>query len=138
MRATTMREALAAVALAVVGVAFCVVGWQGLTAPEALLEPVGLVPQGARGRSEARAAYGGMHLGLGAFMLVAAVRVGARHVALWAATAMLGGLVFGRVFSLSLDGTPGSFPMLLLLLEGAGTGLCLGALAMRGGAPRAP
>lgn len=133
MRASTMREALPTIALVLTGSALCLVGWQGLTAPEALLEPVGLLPQGPRGLNEARAAYGGMHLGMGIFFLVAALRPRMRRVALWAATAILGGLALGRAFSVSLDGVPGSFALLLLVLEGAGAVLCMFALASRGG-----
>jgi hypothetical protein len=102
------------------GLALMAVGWSGFTAPDELLGAVGIALQRPDGFSEARAAYGGMHVALGGLLVAAAFDAGLRRPALVVATAFFGGLVGGRAVSLAVDGTPGQFVLRLFLVEAVG------------------
>jgi len=103
--------------LALCGLALVAVGWVGLTAPASLMTPLGIEREGASAHNEMRAAYGGMHLALGTFLLVAAVRRPLRRPALWVTLCFMGGLTLGRAVSFAIDGTPDPFVLRLLVPE---------------------
>lgn len=111
-------DRLAPVVLALCGCAMLYVGWTGLRAPAALMDPLGIPLQGAAAYSEIRAAYGGMHVGIGLFLIATALRAPLRTVGLWANLCIMGGLVVGRLASLVVDGAPGGFALGLLAAEG--------------------
>lgn len=100
------------------------IGLGGLVAPGLLLDPVGITLNRVGPLNEIRAGYGGMHLGVGLFILWMASRPSQRRTGLTLAVLFMGGLVLGRVLSLAIDGWP---PRLLFsLLAGE---LVLGGLA---------
>lgn len=111
-------DRLAPVVLALCGIAMLYIGWTGLSAPAALMDPLGIPLQGAAAHSEIRAAYGGMHVGIGLFLIATALRAPLRTVGLWANLCIMGGLVTGRLTSLAVDGAPGGFALGLLAAEG--------------------
>ena len=111
-------DRLAPVVLALCGIAMLYIGWTGLSAPAALMDPLGIPLQGVAAHSEIRAAYGGMHVGIGLFLLATALRPALNGVGLWANLCIMGGLVVGRLTSLVVDGAPGAFPLGLLAVEG--------------------
>jgi Domain of unknown function (DUF4345) len=111
-------ERLTPVVLALCGFAMLYVGWSGLTAPATLMDPLGIRLQGAAAHSEIRAAYGGMHVGIGLFLIATALRAELRALGLWANLCIMGGLVAGRLASLVVDGAPGGFALGLLATEG--------------------
>ena len=115
------RHRAAAVVLAICGLAMLYVGWTGLTAPAQLMDPLGIPLVGPAAHNEMRAAYGGMHVGIGLFLLGTALQPMRNGVGLWANLCIMGGLVAGRLVSLVVDGAPGAFPLGLLALEGAAT-----------------
>jgi hypothetical protein len=119
--------------LLVIGVAFCGVGYLGLVAPNALLGPIGIewTGLGNSARNELTAMYGGMHLTLGLFFVIAAFVPSLRLGALCAAAAFLIGLVGGRVVSIVRDGIPGPMPLALVLVELMGVLITLGAVLKR-------
>jgi hypothetical protein len=119
------------VALALSGLAMLYVGWTGLTAPANLMEPLGIPLAGPSAHNEIRAAYGGMHVGIGIFLLATALRPALRGVGLWANLCIMGGLVAGRVASLVVDGAPGGFVFGLLAAESVATLASAGLLAAR-------
>jgi len=114
------RTRLAQVALVVAGTALLAVGWNGFAAPETLLGAVGVALERPNGLSEARATYGGMHVGIGAFLVAGAFAPALRRAALLVALAFFGGLVAGRSISVALDGWPGQFVVRLSFLESLG------------------
>jgi hypothetical protein len=121
-------------ALLVIGFAFCAVGYLGLVAPNAILDPIDLTWSTITSRSarnELTAMYGGMHAGLGLFFVIAAFVPSIRLGALLAASAFMGGLVAGRIVSLVRDGLPGLLPMALLVVELMGVLLAMGAVLKR-------
>jgi hypothetical protein len=125
-------------ALLVIGLAFCAVGYLGLVAPNAILDPIDLVWKDITSRSarnELTAMYGGMHAALGIFFVIAAFVPSIRLGALLAASAFLGGLVAGRIVSLVRDGLPGLLPMALLVVELMGVLLAMGAVLKRRSVP---
>ena len=104
--------------LGLCAVAMLYVGWSGLTAPASLMDPLGIPLTGPAARNEIRAAYGGMHVGIGLFLLATALRPALNVVGLWANLCVMGGLVAGRAASLVVDGAPGAFALGLLAVEG--------------------
>jgi hypothetical protein len=129
------RVRLAQAALVLTGGGLLLVGLNGLAAPGALLAPLGIPLEGPPALSEARANYGGMHVGMGLFLLSAAALPGLRRAGLLATLAFTGGLAIGRLVSLAVDGMPSPFVWFLLTTELGAAGLALAALG-RGPAPR--
>jgi hypothetical protein len=117
--------------LAVSGLALVVVGWIGLSAPADLMDPLGIPLDGPSAHNEIRAAYGGMHVGLGLFLLVTALRAPLRTVGLWVDLCIMGGLVAGRLASFAIDGAPGDFVVRLFIPEAIGA--VLSALLLASG-----
>ena len=128
-----MGERLGRIVLLLMGTVLVLVGLNGLVAPRTLLAPVGILLAEVSALSEARATYGGMHLGMGLFFLITGINPGLRTVGLAAASAFLGGLVFGRMTSAVVDGAPGNFVGLLMATELVGAILALLALLLRPG-----
>lgn len=120
-------------ALLVIGLAFGGFGYLGLTAPEVLMAPVGLTwaTLSATTQNELTATYGGMNLAMGVFFVIAAFVPAIRAGALLTATALLGGLAAGRIYSLVRLGVPGPMPLAALVVELLGLLLALGALLKR-------
>jgi hypothetical protein len=81
------------------------------------MTPLGIPLDGASAHNETRAAYGGMHVGLGLVLLVAAMRPSLRATGLWVNLCIMGGLVVGRLTSFAVDGAPGDFVVRLLIPE---------------------
>jgi hypothetical protein len=117
------------------GLALIVVGWIGLSDPAELMRPLDVALDGPSAYNEIRAAYGGMHVGLGLFLVTTALRPTLRTVGLWANLCIMGGLVAGRLVSFVIDGAPGDFVVRLLIPEALGAVLSALLLAS-GGATR--
>jgi hypothetical protein len=115
-------------ALVLAGAGLVLVGVTGLTQPHAVLAPLGIPLPGPSALSEARANYGGMHVGMGLFFLAGATRPALRTAALVAAAAFMGGLLVGRIVSAAVDGVPDAFVGFLFTTELAGTALAVAAL----------
>ena len=112
-----MRTAIEIALLLLSGLALVAVGLTGLVSPDSLFDPLGVALTSVAGRNEVRAAYGGMHLGLGALLLSSAWRPAQRRAGLWLVAAFMGGLALGRFSSLLLDGAPGAFVVRLWIPE---------------------
>lgn len=69
--------------------------------------------------SDVRAVFGGLELGLAAWLALAALRGGALRVALSVQGCALAGMVAGRIASCAADGSPGVVAVLLLAIEAA-------------------
>ena len=113
------------------GLALLVVGWIGLSAPADLMEPLGIPLDGPSAHNEIRSAYGGMHVGLGLFLVATALRPSLRAVGLWVNLCIMGGLVAGRLASFAIDGAPGDFVVRLFIPEAIGA--VLSALLLTAG-----
>jgi hypothetical protein len=121
------RVLLVAMVLVFGGVALC--GW---FAPGILFDPIGVSFSEPAGPAEVRAAYGGL-FGATALMFVSALREPERARAAFAFGAtVLAGFVFGRLYSLGVDGLP-SAPVAWLALSFESLGLvsCVAALRRR-------
>jgi hypothetical protein len=77
----------------------------------------------ALARFDFRAVYGGLELGIGVSLIVAALRKPWRQPALNMACLVLGGLILGRLISVSIDESPGVVGWVLLGLEVALVGV---------------
>ena len=130
-----MKTRAGMLVLVLIGVAFCGVGWTGLTRPDVLMEPVGIVLTDRRTLNEVTATYGGMHFSLGLFFVLSALVGRLRGGGLLAALAFLTGLVSGRITSFVRDGIPegtgGAIMLGLLAVEMIGALLIVGALLKR-------
>jgi hypothetical protein len=104
---------LSAVAFAAIGAAF-------LLAPEAMAARVGVSLAGATAANDVRAVYGGLQLGIAAFLAWCVRRPDALRAGLAAQLFTFGGLAAARFVSMLLDGQPGALGLALHAAEIAG------------------
>jgi len=100
--------------------AYVVFGVAFLLAPAKMAGLVDLTTTTKTGLIELRAFYGGVELGLGAFLALAATRREWYAPALVAALMSFLGIAGARIYGISVDGIPGALVFLLLALEVAG------------------
>ena len=93
---------IAVLALAALG--FLGFGLWFLIDPIGPLAAIGITATGAPAPTEFRAFYGGLEVGLGLLMLVAATRADWRTAGLWLVLATNGGIAAGRLVGVALDG----------------------------------
>jgi hypothetical protein len=95
--------------LIVTGGLFLIVGLRALFKPvDAVAVPFSLNPEGVDAMNYLRSGTGGVTIASGAVMLAGALLLPSLAFAgLMIAVTVLGGLLFGRVFSLFADGRPG-------------------------------
>ncbi len=115
--------------------AFIYIGIATFHDPRAALAPVEIVPASVSAFNEARANYGGLQIGIGFFLLAGAFVPSLTRSALLMQTLLVGGLAFGRVVSVSVDGVPNPFMLMLLALESTIALLSLAFLLQRGKTP---
>jgi hypothetical protein len=120
---------LARFALWASALAFGGTGLAFLLRPETMAAVIAIDLRGTVSRADVRAVYGGLELGVAAFLLWAERRPAAVRPALVALVALFGGLLLGRAASLALDGWPESPGALLAGLELVGLALAATALA---------
>jgi hypothetical protein len=126
-----LRDALEIAVLALSAVALVLVGVTGLFSPAQLFDPLGVPLLTPAGRNEIRAAYGGMHLGVGLLLIVWTWQRERRRAALWLVAAFMGGLALGRLASLFADGAPGSFVLRLWVPEALAASIAAALLSLR-------
>jgi len=78
--------------------------------------------------TEMRAFYGGLEIGLGAYLLVGMFQRKWASAALQALIAISGGIACGRLFGILVDGTAGAHMLLYLSVEALGVALGIFAL----------
>lgn len=125
---------LAPLALALAALGFVGFGLAFLVAPD-LLALVDLAPTTSAARSDVRAIYGGMELGVGVLLALAARRPAWWRLGLTAQALTLGGAAVGRLVGVALDGTPRALTGGFAALEVVGTVLAVVALRQLGPAP---
>lgn len=129
-------KALEILVLTLSGLSILGTGIVGLTDPQALFTPLGVDLIGASAHNEMRAAYGGMHIGVGGLLLAGAGRASMRTTALLVAAVFLGGLAVGRFVSLLLDGAPSPFVYQLWIPEAIGAVASGALLSLRTRQPK--
>lgn len=112
--------------LVITGLIFLIVGLRALLQPvEAVAIPYSLTGNNVDAKNYLRSAAGGVAIAAGALMVASAFIPSLTLSGAIVAVVILGGLVFGRLVSLVLDGNPGIVPWisgmfeLLGLLSGA-------------------
>jgi hypothetical protein len=131
----TLQGRLSGALLLLSGLSLLGVGATGLSSPESLLAPLEIHLSSPSAQNEIRAAYGGMHLGVGLFLVVCALFRRLRAPALWLNLAFMGGLTLGRTVSLGLDGPPNAFVYRLWVIEAAAALVAAGILLRQGRTP---
>ena len=101
-----VRERLATIALLLGGGTVFLLGAGSLVAPQAMVKPFGILLSAPPALSEIRASHGGMHLGVGSFMLAAVFVASLRRAGLLLLLLYMAGLAVGRLVSVALDGAP--------------------------------
>lgn len=120
--------------LYVMSVVFFLVALQGWFLPTSLMNPIGVTMPEAAGLAEIRAAYGGLFGTASLCFLVGARRPRLRSISIAVSVCILSGFVFGRLFSLAVDGVPSTFGLTWLTIESVG--LAVGGTLLRiGGVP---
>lgn len=128
----TNRVRVQLVVLVLVGLVQVVSGvLQVFFDPRVFSTPVGIHLEGPSALSAVRGVEGGIHLFVGAFVIVAAAVERLREGGLWVALACCGGVVFGRLVSLALDGSPNRTTWGYFALEAVGTAAVTVALRLR-------
>jgi hypothetical protein len=120
--------------LSVVGWAF---GAAFLAWPVALVAPVGIELPSATARTDVRAVYGGLQLGLAAFLTYCAASPARTVVGLAATTACIAGLAAGRLFGLLVDGEWARITLVYLTIEATSAAVAAAALGWESRAQRA-
>ena len=110
-------------------VAFAGIGLAFLASPVAMAERVGLGLAGTIADNDVRAVYGGLQIGIGAFLALCATRPAWFHLGLAAQLLLFGGLALGRFVSWFAAGSPGAFGVTLHAAEIVA--LILGLIAWR-------
>lgn len=118
--------------LALAGLGFLGFGLWFLVDPIGPLAAIGITATGTPAPTEFRAFYGGLEVGLGALMLVAAAKPDWRTAGLWLVIATNGGIAAGRLIGVAIDGVWVPFFSYALVWEAGFAVLAL--LALRGGA----
>ncbi|WP_397608219.1 DUF4345 family protein [Silanimonas sp.] len=90
--------------LALAGLGFLGFGLWFLVDPIGPLADIGITATGAPAATEFRAFYGGLEVGLGLLMLVAAAKPDWRMAGLWLVIATNGGIAAGRLVGVAVDG----------------------------------
>jgi hypothetical protein len=90
--------------LALAGLGFLGFGLWFLVDPIGPLAAIGITATGAPAATEFRGFYGGLEVGLGALMLVAAAKPQWRIPGLWLVLATNGGIAAGRLLGIAIDG----------------------------------
>ena len=90
--------------LALAGLGFLGFGLWFLVDPIGPLADIGITATGAPAATEFRAFYGGLEVGLGLLMLVAAAKPDWRMAGLWLVIATNGGIAAGRLLGVAIDG----------------------------------
>ncbi len=116
---------------------FAGVALSGWFAPSLLFDPIGETISTPAALAEVRAAYGGL-FGAAALVFAGALRDPRRaEFAFRFGTTVLAGFVFGRLYSLVIDGTPQALVAWLALgFESLGLVLCVVSLRRRRGGER--
>lgn len=115
------------VILGLTGAAFLALGMVFLVSPDPLLSLFKLAPNSARAMIEVRAMYGGLEFGLGVFFVVAALRERWVRAALGAQFLILGAMAGSRLVGIVLSGRGDRLMTALVIVEGIGAALGLGA-----------
>jgi hypothetical protein len=125
-------------ALTLCGLAFLGFGVAFLAWPEPLVILVDVTPLTRTGTTEIRAMYGGLEIGLGSFLLLAAARREHVTIGLRAALFAFGGLAAGRLIGLAVDGWWQPSTWLLMSAEIAAVVLAAWALRVSRAGSGAP
>lgn len=103
--------------LVLTGAIFAGIGLASLFAPDLVADFLNMRLDDALARFDFRAVYGGLQCGIGAFLVVSALRTPWRMPALNLSLLVLTGLIFGRLVSVAIDEPPGVTGWILLGLE---------------------
>jgi hypothetical protein len=104
------------------------VGAAFLAWPVALVAPVGIELPSAAARTDVRAVYGGLQLGLAAFVAYCATSPERTLVGLAASTACIAGLAAGRLLGGLVEGEWARITVLYLLIEATSAAVAATAL----------
>ncbi len=106
--------------LALLVLPFAFMAGLGWLAPLTMFAACGVRIDDAAGFAEIRAAYGGLFFAASVLFTMGARWQQLRQVALLFASLTLGGFVFGRLYSLAVDGIPNRAAFVALIFEAAG------------------
>jgi hypothetical protein len=110
--------------LVVTGIIFLLVGLRALLKPiEAVATPYELQGESTDARHYLRSGAGGVTIACGAVMVAGGILPSLEFAALLLPVTVLGGLLFGRAYSLVVDGSPGFVAWVSAVLELVGFAL---------------
>ncbi|RME45319.1 MAG: DUF4345 domain-containing protein, partial [Deltaproteobacteria bacterium] len=108
---------LSSIVLSVAGFVYALLGFLFLFAPVTMGRWILLSVPSAAAAIEIRAFYGGLEVGLGAFLLYCGNRPATVIVGLVAMTLCTGGILVGRLTGIFLDGSPEKMTLVSMIVE---------------------
>lgn len=111
------RTSVARGVLAAIGLLYVGIGLAALLSPATVAGYADITLEATSAKSDVRAVYGGLAVGLGVFFLVGAVHRPWVGPALLATLLTFVGLLAGRITSVVLDGSPGAVVYLFTAAE---------------------
>ena len=96
---------------------FVVAGAAFLVAPEQFGKVIELSAPTAMARTDVRATYGGLELGIGIFLIICAARSEWIRAGLWALGLATGGFATGRLTGILVEGTASRLMLICLVTE---------------------
>lgn len=118
---------IAKTVLLFVGAGFIAFGLTGLLMPEMLVGAVGIDLTAEQSRTEIRAMYGGMQVGIGIFLLFSALNPLWLRPGLALVILSCTGLASARLFGIQIEGAAFPWMLPIAILELGITALCLWA-----------
>lgn len=117
-----------ALTVLLIAAAFAAMGLAALARPESIVAYCGTRELTRDGRNEVRAVYGGFGLAIAALLCAAQYHAPLRAGALLTVAVALLGMAAGRLLSALIDGAPGRWPRIFMVVELAGGCALLGAM----------
>jgi hypothetical protein len=111
-----------------VAAAFALMGVAAVARPESIVAYFGTRGLTRDGRNEVRAVYGGFGLAIATLLCATRYSAAIRQGAVLAVAVALLGMAAGRLLSVLIDGAPGRWPWVFLLVELGGGGALLAAM----------
>lgn len=112
------------IVLAISALVFLSFGFVCMFWPQAIMGLAHIELSHPSALTEIRAFYGGLELGLGAFLVHCVVNQRHLSTGLWLCVLIMSGIVIGRLIGVATDGTEGLFVYLALGLEAPLLGFC--------------
>jgi hypothetical protein len=106
---------------------FLLLGLSFLFMPEFMASKVGMELTSTTAKTEVRATYGGLEIGLACFLLLSSFHRDTLRAAIVALICCVSGYISGRIIGIAMDGSPTATTWFMLIFEILWLGMALNA-----------